>query len=344
MGVYLIYREPYNNKNCKLVKQFLGTNLVQWSQYVWDEVSTLTDEDEIQDKLFKYFGIKIYGVIFYDIINLKIERPINIEDASIMLKKICYTNEIRTNNRNFMQILTDDDEIELAFYLFDSEYLIENKKNASYLAIEGFELPETEEPIKSSPHGLNLCFESHWYTSMLSTREPNVYIPEIGIKDLPIYLSNSKVSKDWRIELLILRVLSKNDNGQSKTFDQMMQDFLSYDFTFWNEFMKTYEGQERAFLLQDDIWVIQKELEDKYQSFVPKRPFNKEHGLHRIQRTSNLFQVGIFNEDWGMKPMFGTSPCYLYDHWLFFESSWAEEYPDLASSIDRYFSRWDCLE
>src|SRR5262249_61803222 len=51
-----------------------------------------------------------------------------------------YINEIRTSP-GLLQVFTDDDEIELAYYFFDDTYLAKHAGRAAYLLREDWRLP-----------------------------------------------------------------------------------------------------------------------------------------------------------------------------------------------------------
>lgn len=349
MSVYLLYREPYNRENCKYVKRFPNHDLLSWIHHLWEIVLGSEDGDELGKNVANFFGAKMYGFWFYDILEEKIGKPATVGDAAEIFSRVGYITDVKTNQRNFIQMLTDDDELGLAFYLFDHTYLEEKPELAAYLSIEGFNLPTQKQPGSSNlpSKGLSLFFESYlFYAAHLDEIEAPVFIANLDLAGLPNYLATSTPLKNWRIELMILRACSLDRKGKVHSFDQMINELLSYKFAFWNEFMRTYEGEERKFLWEGDILKIKQVLDKKHELFISSPHFSHkiDGGLHKIQRENNLFQIGIFVEDWGGVPMIDVEPGFLYDHWVFFESSWAEEFPYLANSIEQYFTRWDVLQ
>lgn len=341
MPVYLVHREAYQD-NCKALKKFPMSNLLEWAQYVWDIIFRASSDEEAQKKVKNFIGFDIYGINAEYFKEFILDRPANIEEAILAIEHIFVHEEANTNNKNFIQLLDRDGApLEYAVYLFDEIYLNENPGIASYLLTEDFRMPGTNKANHSAGQGLHLYFDNHWSTSCLSMHGPNFYIPGIGLNELPLYLSKAKpVDREWPYELLFLRALSLQRTGQLKSFEQMIQDYLQYDGLFWEHFLRTYEGTERAFFLAEDILSIQEQLSIKYQTFNHFRPFEENHGLHKVDFKSSVFNALVLTANFGSD----TIPHYVFDRWIFFESGWAEEYPDLASSIDRYFSRWDCLQ
>lgn len=337
MPTYLVHRDPYR-ENCKAWKKFPMSNLLEWAQFVWDTIYMSPSDNEVYQEI----EFDIYGINVEYFKEEVLVRPANIEDAIFAIEHIFYNEGSNTNNKNFIQILDRDSApLEYAVYLFDEIYLQENPDIASYLLMGDFRMPGANKANHSAQQGLHLCFESHWHGSNLSHHAPSFYIAGIGLKDLPLYLSKAKPNiREWPDELLFLRALSLDSTGQLKSLEQMIQDYLQYDGSFWNSFLRTYEGEERAFFLDEDIVKIQEQLMIKYQAFYHYRSFKENHGLHKVDFKGTLFSAVVLSDNFGSD----TIPIYVYDQWIFFESSWAEEYPDLASSIIRYFSRWDCLQ
>lgn len=341
MAVYLVHRDPYR-ENCKALKKFPMSNLVEWTQVIWDIIYSAPSEEEAQQEAENFIGFDIYVINAEYFREFVLHRPATIEEAIFAIEHIFANYRANTNNKNFAQIFDRDAApLEYAVYLFDDAYVLENSSIASYLLMEDFNMPAPNKSSDSTQQGLHLCFENHWHNSNLSHRTPPYYIPEIGLNDLPLYLSKARPTlSEWPEEMLFLRALSLDNTGQLKSLEQMIQDYLHYDGSFWNNFLRTYEGTERAFFLEEDILSIQEQLRIKYQNFNHYRPFEENHGLHQVDFKPNVFSAVVLSDNFGSE----TYSMYVYDRWIFFESSWAEEYPDLASSIDRYFSRWDCLE
>lgn len=341
MPVYLVHREAYQ-ENCKALKKFPMSNLLEWAQFIWDLVYMNPDDQEFNQEIYDFIGLDIYGINVEYFKEFVFARPANIEDAIFGIGHIFYHEAENTNNKNFIQLLDRDGApLEYAVYLFDEMYLNENPGIASYLLTEDFRMPGTNKANHSAGQGLHFYFDNHWFTSCLSMHEPGFYIPGIGLNDLPLYLSKAKpVDREWPPELLFLRALSLDSTGQLNSFEQMIQDYLQYDGSFWEHFLLSYEGTERAFFLGHDVLSIQEQLRIKYQAFNHYRPFEENHGLHKVDFKSSVFNAVVLTANFGSD----TNPHYVYDRWIFFESSWVQEYPDLASSIDHYFSRWDCLQ
>lgn len=241
MPVYLVHREAYQ-ENCKALKKFPMSNLLEWAQYVWDLVYLNPVDQEFNQEIHDFIGLDIYGILGGEFFKESaLVRPENIEDAIFAIEHMFYHEAVNTNNKNFIQLLDRDAApLEYAVYLFDEMYLNENSGIASYLLTEDFRMPGTNKANHSEGQGLHLYFDNHWSTSCLSMHEPNFYIPGIGLNELPLYLSKAKpVDREWPYELLFLRALSLQRTGQLNSFEQMIQDYLQYDGLFWQHFLRT---------------------------------------------------------------------------------------------------------
>lgn len=355
MSVYLVYRAPYNQENCKYVKRFSNPDLLHWIHHLWDIVFSCKNDEELTERLTEYWGIEIFGFWFYEIFEEKIGEPATIGKAAEVFSSKGYITDMKTNERNFIQMLTDDDELGLAVYLFDHTYLEEKPEFAAYLANPDFELPLSKQ-VKSSElrsKGVSLFFESLISAGQLDYLVPPVFIPEIRLNDLSQYLATCTPPKEWDIELMALRVCSVNLEGKVNSFDEMINEFTQYKQPFWEEFIGVeligesdkleYKNREKAFLWGKDIVEVKKIIAEKYKTFTknPRIEARKLHGgVHKIQRGSNVFQIGLFYQNWGT----ATTPYPLYSHWIFFDNTWAEEFPYLANSIKQYFTHWDALQ
>lgn len=351
MSVYLVYRAPYNQENSKYVKRFSNPDLLHWIHHLWDIVFSCKNDEELTERIAEFWGIKIYGFWFYEIFEEKIGKPATIGKAAEVFRSKGYITDMKTNERNFIQMLTDDDELGLAVYLFDHTYLEEKPEFASYLANQGFDLPIIKQYKQSEPKGVSLFFESRLYNAQLDDIVAPVFIPDIYLNDLPQYLATCTPAKDWRIEMMALRTCSVNLKGKINSFDEMITEVMQYNHAFWGEFIGTYfiEGKyqerEKEFLWGKDIVAAKKIIAEKHSAFVKQVQCSWPQGsTPKIQRRSNMFQVSQLYANWGTVPILETMPCLVYDHWIFFDNTWAEEFPYLANSIKQYFTHWDALQ
>ena len=120
MAIYLAYRTPYKSKN-RFLKKFNYDSIIDFFQDNWDTLFNKTIKDHKD-----LFGIWIYGfTIHHTKPQKKINKPENFQELIKILTTEIYANTI-IGNQECIQIFTDDDELELAWYLFTEKYKKDN--------------------------------------------------------------------------------------------------------------------------------------------------------------------------------------------------------------------------
>lgn len=110
--IYVAYRTGYTANLRKLVS-FEADSILDWFQTHWQ--SFCTDDYEA------LLGFYIYGLPFCDTKDSIIPPPQNMEALTACISRFAYCNEVQADD-HCIQVLTDDDEIELAWYVFDETY------------------------------------------------------------------------------------------------------------------------------------------------------------------------------------------------------------------------------
>lgn len=120
MKIYFAYRSVYIPNN-RFIKEFEADSILDFFQKNW---AILHSDD--YDKL---LGTKVYGFPMFDEGNTGIDTqlvlPTGIRDLVKKLSNNVYHVDIR-GNENCIEVLTDDDEVELAWYVFTEKFKQEN--------------------------------------------------------------------------------------------------------------------------------------------------------------------------------------------------------------------------
>ncbi len=120
MKIHFTYRSGYVPNN-RYSKTFEANSVLDWFVQNWDK---LTDEDEYKTLL----GTSVYGFPFSD---YKSENPIapprNLKELKEKIESHVYSNEVFVK-QDCVQVHTDDDEIELAWHVFDEKYAEANRE------------------------------------------------------------------------------------------------------------------------------------------------------------------------------------------------------------------------
>ncbi len=142
MKIHFAYRTVYE-PNGRYLKTFEADSILDFFLKNWKQLTK--DPDEI-------LGTYVYGFpISSDEIGVKVHPPIDFNDLIAKLGKHVYCNEI-VGDEECLEIYTDDDEVELAWYIFTEDF---KEKNWRQLAI-WFQNPI---PTDYGSIGKNLLFD-----------------------------------------------------------------------------------------------------------------------------------------------------------------------------------------
>lgn len=117
MKIYFAFRSGYE-KTSRYVKVFEANSVLDWFQTNWN---SFQEEYSCENEI---LGVHVYGFPIEDEEleeGQKVKPPKSISQLKSLIEEYIYSNEIKANT-NCIQVLTDDDEIELAWYVFDEIY------------------------------------------------------------------------------------------------------------------------------------------------------------------------------------------------------------------------------
>lgn len=125
MKIYFAYRSGYipNNRHFRV---FEADSIFDWFLKNWASLS-----DETDGAVTNLLGIRPYGFPISDYETEKpVPSPTDLEDLKAKIESFIYSNEVIVSE-SCVQVFTDDDEIELAWYLFDEKFAAENPDKVS---------------------------------------------------------------------------------------------------------------------------------------------------------------------------------------------------------------------
>jgi hypothetical protein len=126
MKIYLAYRDGYRS-NSRFITEFDADSILSWFQNNW-EILAKDDSKAYKNLLGK---ANIYRFNIGLDINEKIpQKPSDLEDLKRKLENYFYIDTIE-GNEDCVQVLTDDDEIQLAWFMFTDNYKKENWEKLS---------------------------------------------------------------------------------------------------------------------------------------------------------------------------------------------------------------------
>ena len=139
MAVTIVYRSHYDDPSGKRVKRFDDATVLDWFRNHWAELA----RDDARERLRALLGFRIYG--FGSLFEVAHEENLHAprDDAQLgeYLASHLYSEGPILAEPHRITVQTNDDELEVCYYLFDDVYLAEHGARAAYLLNEGWRLP-----------------------------------------------------------------------------------------------------------------------------------------------------------------------------------------------------------
>src|SRR5262249_33956336 len=143
-----VFRSPYNGPLHKQVRRFDDGSVLAWARRVWKPLP--------RERAFEYArellsGLKVYS--FGNIFNADQDRlvgpPNDIDDGAEVFVRLYWP--IIEHGPHHLHLLTDDDDNQMAIYLFDDQYRRANPGKTDFLLHEGWDLPHGEAESPAAP-------------------------------------------------------------------------------------------------------------------------------------------------------------------------------------------------
>jgi len=333
MKIYFAYRTAYKS-NLRYIKEFNANSIYDWFVENWE---TLNSEDystflgtdvygfpinieevEIEEKKQSFFG-KLFGKK-QDVENSSSKQPKNFQNLLELLSKGVYVNEI-TGDENCIKAATDDDEIELAWYIFTEDYKNRNKEKVAIwfneilptsFGTSGIELTE-DIPIlasKGSNAGYTYFLSSSIYDSANLEDMAVIKIEGVRINNLLDFLKNNEINQIedilYAVDELnyIKHIANQLNNNDLKT---VLETFTNYPITE----LQDIEIQETS--LSEIKGMELDNLPEKSKVIVNE---------HSAEISVNSIEI-------------------FYNYYLFIDDLWIEKNELLAKSILYFGEHWD---
>jgi hypothetical protein len=241
-----------------------------------------------------------------------------------------------------LQILTDDDEIELAYFFFDECYLKGNPGRAAYLLHEDWKLPtasrdgayqpsDITKAIKPTGAGSGTTYLAFlaFYDSLnltdLDVEGPR-NIDGVRVPELCDYLREADPDQDWPFELKLLRSqVSQVDFAGAglKAALGRVTRFPVHEIT--NTMNHTKWGLGGVDQARKEFAGLLERIDGQDRRYDPSKSL--------ISVDEHIAQLCL-HVGWEGE---------MYHQWIIFDDLWASEHRDLADGILRYAKRWDVL-
>lgn len=315
LSVYFVYRCHYEGPSCKHVRRFEDDSVLAWFQRVWEPAKDAPDAGEW---LKAELGCDVYGFgsLFEAAQEEELKAPKSDRALKGYLDEHLYVEGEILFKPHAIQILTDDDELEMAYYIFDDHYVHEYPGRADYLLHDDWRLPTSsaDAPFKSpvrtkrigkaskgagATYVVLITFYDSGNLTDIDTEGPRE-IDGVRIPELADYLRQASPDDEWPAELAELRAELLSSGATQNAIAQALKQISG-----------------RADKIFDFVT----------EGFDPSRS--------DINASDHLIQLSFHVGRWFEKD--------VYQQWIFFDDQWAAANKDLADGLLRYATRWDVL-
>ncbi len=320
MQIYLAYRSAYF-PNARFIKAFNEESILSWFQKNWE---VFTKEGAAESKEYiEVLGTAIYGFPIWQIDDEPVpSKPKDFLELKSIIEKYIYNNEI-SGNENCLKVLTDDDEIELAWFMFTEKYKQENIENLQVwfseeiptdFGIKGQKLDAGKEILpKGNQEGCTYFISCPIYDSAnFEDLEGTYKIENIRLPDfLNHILTNRLTYADEEAytstlnEINYIKHIAKKT--QSKDLREVLDIFSRKPIT---------ALQDTAYKRLSIEELLKMELSNKEEKSI------LNYSEHFCEICINT--LGVF-----------------YNYWILFDDLWVEKNQTLARSILRFGESWE---
>jgi uncharacterized protein (TIGR02996 family) len=353
MAVHFVYRSHYDNPGCFHRKRFEADSLLSWFQSIWQGVPHQQPDWAGLKLAEQLVGRDVYsfGSLFGHIHEHGWRAPKSMKVLAGHLEEALYVNEM-THGPHHVQILTDDDELEMAIYLFDDEYVAKHPDRAAFLMGDGWRLPDGgkfgefkpsggKKVLPGAVAGDGRTYFAHFAAydggglSDLTPGEMTGVIEGVRVPDLPRFFLTPEVTSAHD-ECDLHNSLSEVVSGLApalRTAKGTEVPLLKAvranpnDTACWAAYSDWCEENGRPTLLER---ILAKSLAP---SGTIKDSRNPRKDVVLVQ--GHVAQACKHRARWNKTDS--------YHHLILFDDLWANAHPLLASGILRAGNRWDVL-
>jgi uncharacterized protein (TIGR02996 family) len=352
MTVFFAYRSHYEGPTGIRVRRFHQQDAVlDWFRAHWQAIADPDEADERADEL---LGMSVYGFssLFTAIAETSLPPPRTYGDLAELLEEHLYVEGEVLCSPHVVQALTDDDEIELAYYVFDDNFVAKHPGRTALLLQDDWKLPgdigpggfRPKEPTTRVGKGKGdgatyLVFHDCWDSGNLDALEGGYRIDGVRLPQLAQYLAAHEPPDRgccFHYDMPALRLelfpKSKKARAAEDPFLFALRDNPNDEATrliFADWLADRGQGSPGSYFLRRALAGVCRRPLAGYETLG----HNAKKSL--IQVDEHLAQL--------CRHVGRADKKDLYHRWIFFDDLWASAHPDLANSLLRYARRWDCL-
>jgi hypothetical protein len=338
MPITFVYRSHYEGLLSKHLVRFPDdSSVLAWFQRVWPAAREAAD---VHDFLEEMLGGSVYGfsTIFEAAREHKLPPPRSLKGLKALLDKHLYVEgDLRLDARS-LRVLTDDDEVNLAYFFFDDAA---DPDRVAYLLQPDFPLPHGAaraasfvSPVAGRPlgpagqgPGRTWAVLLTFYDSDSFPDEAPGYFEGVRLPELLDHLRatipeggenpREKYPATWPLELRLLRAAIEPGD---RDLEPALRRCASYPL--WT--VGSESGCGRAGLgPQKKAWA-------KFKKLAQGKEPDGDPSQSHIRVAPHIAQAALH-----------ASQAFGYQQWFLFDDLWASAHPALASSLLRYAAGWD---
>lgn len=385
MSTYFVYRSPYHGPSGKYLKRFDDATVLDWFRNHWRAIHDVGPEYPAGTYAEELLGTHVYGFgsLFERIGEHALAPPADEKTLWRLLRANLYVEgEIRTAP-HCVQVLTDDDEMELAYYFFDDDFLAEHGARAAFLLNEDWRLPGGHAevghpspvpttalaPRRRGPGVTYLVFHGYSDSLNLTDLGGGYRFSGLRLPDLTRHLARSTPTEGgWPFALLLLRSQLLRPPEKSRPLERAFLQAVEAnagDETNWAVYSDWLEEQgrppaglavlERALIAcaRYPVAAILNRIDTRGMGLGDLPSARKEYeGLidqfkGRILNEPARSLVHVEDHLAQLCLHLGRwdeeGGLHLFHQWFLFDDLWAGAHPALADAVLRYARRWDVL-
>ncbi|MRG93640.1 hypothetical protein [Polyangium spumosum] len=343
-GIWFVYRSHYEGPLSRRVRRLDAPSVLAWFSRMLADAKKAEDPGSVYEA---ELGGYVYG--FGTVFDAAKERGLVAPKSTAELEKILrahlYVEGGPENTRideHSLRVLTDDDEVSLAYFFFDDEVARTQPERVSWLLHEEPKLPEGDadgpftppfEPPQMLPRGEG---EGATYACLLTFYDGDsipgqaVVIPGVRLPELASHLRTVVPAKKpaswskewletWPVELRLLRAMI--EPGQISIAPALTK-CAAYP-------LRAVASETNHTLL--GVGAHQSAEGEFYKVGTAfGRSGDPSKAIVQVGKHAALFCPH-------------TSSAFGHEQWILFDDRWAAAHPALAASILRYTNGWDPL-
>ena len=355
MAVHFVYRCPYVGPSGRHVAHFPDDTVLAWVRRVWPRLVVPEDREQAYPRLEEILGTSAYDFADYfsHAAEHGLEPPASEAQLREQLEGHLSVQHVLHYRPHALQALTDDDDVMLAYFLFDDHFVRKYPERVAFLLSEGWQLPgggageshyvPAVKPRRLPPAGegegttfivpLSIDHSYHLESMDYSYRLDGVRLPQLAR-----YLVSVGEDDEMPGELYYT---SKRILAASPDLDPHENAFVEAlratpdDGATWMAYSDWLADRGRP---SAGITLLRRALEQVAADGVDSG-WKHEPSLSRIHAEEHLAQLCIHVLE--EKVVRGVR--HNWDQWYFFDDLWASAHPALADGLLNYGLRWDAL-